>query len=113
MSGIGLKADVNEHRHWALPWVRQRRRIDPLTTDDLRAVAQRIVERMVREHPDEAAILTSLVLSEILSLGLFDDDEAEVTAFAETINGKLGEIALAVDAPASWQLVRAERPRRH
>lgn len=113
MSGIGPKADVDEHRYWALFWVRQRRRIDPLTTDDLRAIAQRIVERMVREHPDEAAILASLVLSEILSLGLFDDDEAGVTAFAEAINGKLGKIALAVDAPASWQLVRAEPPRRH
>jgi hypothetical protein len=84
-----------------------------LTTDDLRAVAQRIVERMVREHPDEAAVLVLLVLSEILSLGLFDDDEAGVTAFADAINTKLGEIALAHDAPASWQLVRADPPRRH
>jgi len=26
-----------------------------MTSEDLRAVASRIVERMVREHPDEAA----------------------------------------------------------
>jgi hypothetical protein len=68
---------------------------------------------MVREHPDEAAVLASLVLSGILALGLFDDDESGVTAFAAAVNSKLGEIALAVDAPSSWQLVRAERPRRH
>jgi hypothetical protein len=28
-------------------------------TDDLRAIAQRIVERMVREHPTETAALAS------------------------------------------------------
>jgi len=36
-----------------------------LTTDDLRAIASRIVERMVIEHPAEAAVLASLVLSVI------------------------------------------------
>ena len=40
---------------------------------------------MVREHPDVAAVLASLVLSEILSVGLFSDDEAGVTAFADAI----------------------------
>jgi hypothetical protein len=84
-----------------------------MTTDDLRAAASHIVEKMVREHPAEAAVLASLVLSEILSVGLFGDDEASVAAFAEAVNGKLGEIALALDAPSSWKLVRAEPPRRH
>ena len=31
----------------------------------------------------------------------------------EAINGKLAEIALAQDAPTSWQLVPAEPPKRH
>jgi hypothetical protein len=80
---------------------------------DIRALAQRIVEKMVREHSDEAAVLVSLVLSDILSVGLFSEDEAGVTAFADAINTKLSEMPLAHDAPSSWQLVRTERPRRH
>jgi hypothetical protein len=47
-----------------------------MTSEDLRAVAQRVIERMVRDYPDEAAVPTSLNLSEILALGLFDKDEA-------------------------------------
>ena len=47
------------------------------------------------------------------SIALFGDDEAGVNAVAEAVNRRLDEIALAHDAPASWQLVRAERPRRH
>jgi hypothetical protein len=35
-----------------------------MTADDLRAVASRIVEKMVREHPAESATIASLVLSE-------------------------------------------------
>ena len=66
-----------------------------MTANDLHAVASRIVERMIREHPDEAAVLVSLVLSEILSVGLFGDDEAGITAFADAVNTKLDEIALA------------------
>ena len=85
-----------------------------MTPDDrLRTVASRTIERMIREHPDEAAVLAALLLSEILALGLFGGDESEVTGFATAVNGKLGEIAVALDAPSSWQLVRAERVRRH
>jgi hypothetical protein len=84
-----------------------------MTTDDLRAAAQRIIERMVHEHPNEAVVLASLVLSKILSACLFGDDEAGITAFADAINTKLGEIALAVDAASSWKIVRAEPLRRH
>src|SRR5262249_15158455 len=50
--------------------------------DDLQAIAQRIVAAMVKDHPDEAAVLASFVLSEILSIGLFGGDESEITAFA-------------------------------
>ena len=57
--------------------------------------------------------LASLVLNEILSVGLFGDDEAGVTAFAEAINTKLDEIALHHGAATSWKLTRSERPRRH
>jgi hypothetical protein len=53
------------------------------------------------------------VLSKILSACLFGDDEAGITAFADAINTKLGEIALAVDAASSWKIVRAEPLRRH
>jgi hypothetical protein len=84
-----------------------------LTTDDLRAVAQRIVERMIRERPDEAAVLATLVLSELLALGLFGGTDEEVTEFAAAVDGKLGEIALRLGAVRSWRLVRADPPLRH
>jgi hypothetical protein len=84
-----------------------------MTTDDLRAIAHRIVERMVIEHPAEAATLASLVLSEILAVGLFGGDEAEVEEFVAAVNIKVEEIALNHGAATSWRLVRAERPRRH
>jgi len=85
-----------------------------MTADDLHTVAQRIIERMIREHPDEAAVLVSLVLSEILSVGLFGDDEAGTSAFADAVNTKLDEIALHHGAATSWKLTRTgERPRRH
>jgi hypothetical protein len=84
-----------------------------MTTDDLRAVATRIVEKMITEHPHEAAVLASLVMTEIMSVGLFGDDEAGVAAFVAAVNQKLDEIALHHGAPASWRLVRAERPVRH
>jgi hypothetical protein len=86
--------------------------IPAMTTDDLHALASRIVERMIREHPDEAAVLVSLVLSEILSLGLFGGDDDEVTGFADAVNAKLGEIALSLGASRSFQLVRADPPTR-
>jgi hypothetical protein len=54
-------------------------------------VASRIVERMVREHPDEAAVLASLVPSEILSVGLCGGVDYEVTGFADAVNSKLDE----------------------
>lgn len=52
------------------------------------------VERMVREHPAEAAVLASLVLLEILAVGLFGDgDQGEVDEFVLAVNTKLREIA--------------------
>jgi hypothetical protein len=81
---------------------------------DIRAISHRIVERMVIEHPAEAAVLASLVLSEILAAGLFGGDEAEVDEFVAAVNIKVEEIALNHGAAMSWRLVRAaERPRRH
>jgi hypothetical protein len=84
-----------------------------LTANDLRAVAHRIVKRMTREHPDEAAVLATMVLSEILAVGLFHNDEAGVTAFADALNNRLAELALTHEARTSWQLVRAKRSHRH
>jgi hypothetical protein len=82
-------------------------------TNNLRAVAHRIVERMVIEHPAEAATIASLVVSEILAVGLFGGDEAEVAEFVAAVNIKVDEIALNRGAATSWRLVRAERPARH
>jgi len=42
-----------------------------LTTDDLRAVAHRIVERMVQDHPDAASEISALVPTEVLAACLF------------------------------------------
>jgi hypothetical protein len=84
-----------------------------MTTDDLQAVAHRIVARMVIEHPTEAAVLAALVLTEILNVGLFGGSDDEVTAFADAVNTKLDEIALHHGAATSWKLVRSERPLRH
>ena len=58
-----------------------------MTSEDLRAVAQRTLERMVREHPDEAAVVASLVLSEILAVGVFGSgDQAAVDEFVLAVN---------------------------
>ncbi len=84
-----------------------------MTTADLRAVAHRIVERMVIYHPAEATVLASLVLSEILAVGLFGGDEAEVDEFVSALNVKLCEVVLHHGAPSTWRLVSAETPRRH
>jgi len=84
-----------------------------MTGEDLRVVANRIVERMVREHPAEAATLASLVLSEILSLGLFSGEHDEVIEFAAAVNTKLAEISLRLGADRGWQLVPCEAPQRH
>jgi hypothetical protein len=85
-----------------------------MTDGDIRAVAHRIVERMVIEHPAEAAVLASLVLSEILAAGLFGGDEAEVDEFVTAVNVKVNEICLNRGAATSWQLVRCDHPpRRH
>ena len=84
-----------------------------MTSEDLRAIASRIVERMVIEHPAEAAVLASFVLSEILAVGLFGGDQDEVGEFVLAVNTKLSEIALNRGAATSWKLVPAEPPRRH
>jgi hypothetical protein len=84
-----------------------------MTGEDLRAVASRIVERMVRAHPAEAATLASLVLSEILAVGLFSGEQDEVIEFATAVNTKLAEISLRHGADRGWQLMPTEPPRRH
>jgi hypothetical protein len=84
-----------------------------MTTDDLRAIAQRMLKRMIHEHPDAASEIAAMVLTELLAVCLFGDDEAGVTAFADAVNTKLDEIALHHGASTSWRLTRAERPRRH
>jgi hypothetical protein len=84
-----------------------------MTINDLQAIAHRIVERMVIEHPAEAAVLASLVLSEILAVGLFGGNEGEVDEFVSALNIKLCEVALHHGAPSTWRLVPAKTPKRH
>lgn len=84
-----------------------------MTDGDIRAIAHRMLERMVIEHPAEAAALASLVLSEILAVGLFGGDQDEVSEFVAAVNVKLAEIALHHDKGASWKLVPAETPKWH
>jgi hypothetical protein len=85
-----------------------------MASEGLRTAAQRIVETMVTEHPAEAAVLASLVLSEILAVGLFGaGDQSEVDEFVLAVNTKIAEIALNRGAGRSWELVPAAPPRRH
>jgi hypothetical protein len=85
-----------------------------MTADDLRAVAHRLVEKMVTERPGEAAVVASLVLSELLEATLFaDDNEAAVDDFVQALNSRLHEIAIRRRAPTSWALTPARRPHRH
>jgi hypothetical protein len=68
---------------------------------------------MVVEHTAEAAALASLVLTEILAVGLFGDGvPGEVEEFVLAVNTKLSEIALNRGSRLSWQLVPAEPPKR-
>lgn len=69
---------------------------------------------MVIEYPVEAAVLASLVLSEILEAGLYADDEtAALGDFVQAVNARLDEIALRRRAAMSWRLVPSDLPRRH
>jgi len=84
-----------------------------MTAEDLHDVARHIVEKMVREHPREAAVLASMVLSELLSIGLFGGDQDETSEFVTAVNVKLSEISLRHGAAHGWELVPTEAPRRH
>src|SRR4051812_47607797 len=63
-----------------------------MTIDDLDALAKRIVETMIREHPGVAAALTAHVLQEILAVDLFSGSDDDVTGFASAVNEKLGDM---------------------
>jgi hypothetical protein len=85
-----------------------------VTTDDIRAIAHRMVETLVRDYPVEAATIAALVLSELLEATLFaDDDDAAISEFVHAVNSRLDEIALRRRAGTSWRLVRSDRPQRH
>jgi hypothetical protein len=84
-----------------------------MMTEDLRAAAIRIVEQVARERPAVAAVIASLVMSELLSIGLFGGEPDEVSEFAAAVNFKLTEIALRHGADRGWQLVPTEPPKRH
>lgn len=83
-----------------------------MTSEDLRALAVSLVEKLA-ERPAEAAIIVSIVLSEILAVGLFGGDRDEATEFASAVNSRLAEIALRHGADRGWQLVPTEPPKRH
>jgi hypothetical protein len=84
-----------------------------MTTDDLRAIADRILLKVVQDHPDVASDIAALLLSEILGTCLFGGDQDEVDEFVLAVNVKLAEIALHPHEGASWKLVPAETPKRH
>jgi len=80
----------------------------------LHAIAHRIVEAMVKDHPAEAAVIVAVVLSEILAIGLHADDEpAAIAEFVSALNARLIEIALCLGADRAWQLVACDPPKRH
>jgi hypothetical protein len=82
-------------------------------TSELQAAAHRIVAAMVRDFPSESATIASLVLTEILAVGLHGDDEpAAVAEFVAAVNFKLAEVALHYGADRAWQLVPCDPPRR-
>jgi hypothetical protein len=85
-----------------------------MDADAIRAIAHRLVEQMVLDHPDAAAQIAALVLTEILATCLFGDgDPADVAAFVAAINLKLDEVALHHGETVSWKLVPAQPPQRH
>ena len=84
-----------------------------MTTDDLRAISDRILLKVVQDHPDVASEIAALLLSEILGTCLFGGDQGEVDEFVLAVNVKLAEIALHHHEGASWKLVPAETPKRH
>jgi hypothetical protein len=84
-----------------------------MTTDDLRAIADRILLKVVQDHPDVASEIAALLLTEILGTCLFGGDQAEVDEFVLAVNVKLAEIALHHGAPSTFRLAPAEAPLRH
>lgn len=81
-------------------------------TDDLQAAAHRIVAAIVKDYPAESATVASLVMTEILAVGLHGDDEPAVSEFVAAVNFKLAEIALHHGAAQAWKLVPSEPPKR-
>ena len=91
-----------------------RARDGAMTDGDIRAIADRILLKVVQDHPDVASEIAALLLSEILGACLFGGgDEGEVDDFVAAINLKLAEIALHHGAASTWHLVPAEPPKRH
>jgi hypothetical protein len=68
-----------------------------MTAEDLRAIADRIVETMAREHPDEASALAAWSCRKILALGLYGGSEDETDGFAMAVNASLR------DRPRPWR----------
>ena len=82
-------------------------------TDDLQAAAHQIVAAIARDFFAEAAAAASLVLVDILAVGLHgkDNEPAAVAAFVAAVNFK-GEVALHFDADHAWQLAPCDVPKR-
>jgi hypothetical protein len=81
---------------------------------ELRGIVDRILLKVVRDHPDVASEIAALLLSEILGACLFGGgDEAEVRAFVDALNVKLCEIGLHHNAHSTWHLTPARTPLRH
>jgi hypothetical protein len=85
-----------------------------LTTDDhLRTIARRLLATLVRDHSAEASMIASLMLTEILAVGLHGEGgPADVDEFVTAINFKLAEVALRHGADRAWCLVPCPPPTR-
>jgi hypothetical protein len=84
-----------------------------VTTDELRGIVDRILLKVVKDHPDVASEIAALLLTEILGTCLFGGDQDEVDEFVLAVNVKLAEIGLRHGAHSTWRLVPAETPKRH
>ena len=113
-AAVALHQGERDHAAHAVGSDDTRARDGGMTTDDLRAIADRILLKVVRDHPDVASEIAALLLSEILGTCLFGGgDEAEVDEFVLAVNSKLAEISLHYGADRAWQLVSCDPPRRH
>ena len=84
-----------------------------MTPDELQAAAHRILETVAREHPAVASDIATVLLVEILAIGLHGaGDEVAVGSFVLAINDRLAEIAAQQGSVRRWKLIAVDWRRR-